>query len=159
MLGMRLGIGLDIYSLSRLHSLNYLEQVARQLDTTSVMGRRLSHAIELMKSVEDDLRDLRYEDAARIQINAFKGGLQLYYNHFGRYPQNLEDLRERPGGADAERWKGPYLEENIPQDPWGRPYQYELGDDGYGGETYIITSMGADGQPGTDDDVSNRPKG
>ena len=99
-----------------------------------------------------------YEDAARIQINAFKTGLQLYYRDFGRYPQNLEDLRVRPGGADAERWKnGPYLEEDIPADPWGRPYQYELGDDGYGEETYFITSMGADGQPGTPDDVSNRP--
>lgn len=99
-----------------------------------------------------------YEDSARIQINAFKTGLQLYYRDFGRYPQNLEELRERPGGADAERWKGPYLEENIPADPWGRPYQYELGDDGYGEETYFITSMGANGQPGDDDDVSNRPQ-
>lgn len=102
-----------------------------------------------------------YEDAARIQINAFKAGLQLYYRDFGAYPLNLEALRERPGGAEGERWKGPYLEEDIPADPWGRPYQYErLDDDGYGDnqQAYLITSMGADGQPNTDDDISNRPK-
>ena len=99
-----------------------------------------------------------YEDAARIQINAFKTGLQLYYRDFGHYPKDLEDLRVRPGGAEADRWKGPYLEEDIPPDPWGRPYQYELGQDEFNEDTYYITSMGADGQPGTDDDVSNRPQ-
>jgi len=100
-----------------------------------------------------------YEDAARIQINGFKSGLQLYYRDFGRYPDNLEELRQPPGGAANERWKGPYLEEDIPLDPWGRPYQYELVDDGYGQNelTYKITSLGADGQAGTDDDITNRP--
>ena len=33
--------------------------------TTTVRGRRLNQAIKLMQSVEVDLRDLRYEDAAR----------------------------------------------------------------------------------------------
>ena len=41
------------------------ERIARKVDTTSVMGRRLKAAIKLMKSVETDLRDLRYEEAAR----------------------------------------------------------------------------------------------
>ena len=98
-----------------------------------------------------------YEDGARLQIDLFKKGLQLYYRDFGRYPQNLEDLRAKPGGADAERWNGPYLEEDIPADPWGRPYQYELGQDEYGDETFIITSLGANGQPG-EDDITNRPQ-
>ncbi|MDP7742063.1 MAG: hypothetical protein QGF67_11515 [Lentisphaeria bacterium] len=41
------------------------ERIAKELDTASVTGRRLDNAIELMKSVETDLRDLRYEDASR----------------------------------------------------------------------------------------------
>jgi len=41
------------------------ERIAKELDTASVTGRRLGNAIELMKSVETDLRDLRYEDASR----------------------------------------------------------------------------------------------
>ncbi len=41
------------------------EQVAKQLETTGITTRRLNETIELMKSAEKDLRDLRYEDAAR----------------------------------------------------------------------------------------------
>jgi hypothetical protein len=41
------------------------EQVARRLDAAGVSTVRLNESIELMKSVEKDLRDLRYDDAAR----------------------------------------------------------------------------------------------
>ncbi|MDR3636000.1 MAG: hypothetical protein P4L84_19515, partial [Isosphaeraceae bacterium] len=41
------------------------EQVAKKLDTAGMGNRRLSQSIELMKSAETDLRDLRYQDAAR----------------------------------------------------------------------------------------------
>lgn len=98
-----------------------------------------------------------YEDAAKIQINSFKNGLNVYYRDFGQYPENLEDLRERPGGADADRWDGPYLEGDIPTDPWGRPYQFEQAVDEYNEPSYIITSLGADGVQ-SEDDISNRKK-
>jgi len=48
------------------------EQIAKQLDTRHVMGRRLNRAIKLMQSVEQDLRDLRYEDAARKRKTALR---------------------------------------------------------------------------------------
>ena len=41
------------------------EQVAKQLETAGVTTRRLTESITLMKSAEQDLRDLRYQDAAR----------------------------------------------------------------------------------------------
>jgi hypothetical protein len=41
------------------------EQVARKLDAAGVSTTRLNQSIDLMKSAEQDLRDLRYEDAAR----------------------------------------------------------------------------------------------
>ncbi len=41
------------------------EKVARKLDTMGVSSTRLSESIELMKSIEKDLADGRYEDAAR----------------------------------------------------------------------------------------------
>jgi hypothetical protein len=41
------------------------ERVAQELDTRGITSRRLAESIQLMKSVETDLRDLRYEDAAR----------------------------------------------------------------------------------------------
>lgn len=41
------------------------EQVAKKLETAGVSNRRLNESITLMKSAEGDLRDLRYQDAAR----------------------------------------------------------------------------------------------
>jgi hypothetical protein len=41
------------------------EQVAKKLDTVGITSGRLKESIRLMKQVENDLRDKRYEDAAR----------------------------------------------------------------------------------------------
>jgi hypothetical protein len=41
------------------------EQVALKLDSAGISSRRLTEGIELMKQSEQDLRDLRYQDAAR----------------------------------------------------------------------------------------------
>ncbi|MFN0198006.1 MAG: hypothetical protein ACKVT0_14770 [Planctomycetaceae bacterium] len=41
------------------------ELVAKKLDTQTIIGKRLSDAIQLMKSSEQDVRDRRYDDAAR----------------------------------------------------------------------------------------------
>jgi hypothetical protein len=41
------------------------EKVARKLDTMGVSSSRLTQSIELMKSIEKDLADGKYEDAAR----------------------------------------------------------------------------------------------
>ncbi|HVX15318.1 MAG TPA: hypothetical protein VHC22_29280 [Pirellulales bacterium] len=54
------------------------EQVAQRLEATGVNSTRLHQSIDLMKSAEQDLRDLRYEDAAskrRIALNQLKGAL------------------------------------------------------------------------------------
>ncbi len=59
------------------------EQIARQLNTDGISGRRLNRAIELMESVEDDLRDLRYEDAARKRKVAMRQ-LKAAFSDFDR---------------------------------------------------------------------------
>jgi general secretion pathway protein G len=85
--------------------------------------------------------------AARAQINSFMTALGAYKLDTGLYPtteQGLEALRIRP--HDAHRWDGPYLPQEIPLDPWGRPYVYRFPSE-YGNEPEII-SYGADGQPG-----------
>ena len=78
------------------------QQVARQLDTTGVMGRRLDQAIQLMQSVEGDLRDLRYEDAARKR----KIALQQLRSAFGNLDQSttvqLSRARELPAQLRQE---------------------------------------------------------
>lgn len=46
------------------------EQVARKLDAIGINTRRLTESIELMRSVEKDLADQRYDDAARKRRDA-----------------------------------------------------------------------------------------
>jgi general secretion pathway protein G len=85
--------------------------------------------------------------AARAQMNSFMTALGAYKLDTGLFPtteQGLQALRVQPQGVI--QWQGPYLPQEIPVDPWGRPYQYKFPGD-HGDEPDII-SLGADGQPG-----------
>ncbi len=91
---------------------------------------------------------------ATVQINAISQLLEEYHIDLGSYPttqQGLGALRSAPGDlADTTKWAGPYGNKDIEPDPWSRPYQYESQ-----GDTFRVWSWGADGQDGTDDDVSS----
>lgn len=83
---------------------------------------------------------------ARAQIDALEKALDQYRIDTGRYPtteQGLAALNARP--ADAARWDGPYLKRAVPNDPWGKPYQYR--NPGEHGEIDLF-SLGRDNQPG-----------
>lgn len=85
--------------------------------------------------------------AARAQINSFMTALGAYKLDTGLFPTNemgLQGLRERPQGLT--QWQGPYLPQEIPIDPWGRPYIYKF--PGEHGDEPDVISLGADGQPG-----------
>jgi general secretion pathway protein G len=98
---------------------------------------------------------LRRADAARVtaakaQINAFGTALGAYKLDTSTYPtteQGLAVLRVRP--ANMPLWNGPYLPQDVPLDPWGRPYIYTY--PGEHGDEPDIISYGADGQPGGED--------
>jgi general secretion pathway protein G len=68
----------------------------------------------------------RYKiDAARTQIGLFKTALNTYQNLVGSYPSSLKALRERPADLqDPAKWDGPYLDSDVPLDPWSHEYQY-----------------------------------
>jgi general secretion pathway protein G len=85
--------------------------------------------------------------AARAQINSFMTALGAYKLDTGLFPtteQGLQALRVKPQGVN--QWEGPYLPQEIPNDPWGRPYVYKF--PGEHGDEPDIISYGADGQPG-----------
>ena len=85
--------------------------------------------------------------AARAQINSFMTALGAYKLDTGIFPtteQGLQALRTKP--ANVNNWQGPYLPQEIPVDPWQRPYIYKYPSE-HGDEPEIV-SLGADGQPG-----------
>jgi general secretion pathway protein G len=85
--------------------------------------------------------------AAKTDINNIVQALKLYRLDNQRYPsaeQGLQALVSKPtAGAIPSNWK-PYLDK-LPNDPWGRAYQYL--NPGIKGEIDVM-SLGADGQAG-----------
>ena len=85
--------------------------------------------------------------AARAQLDAFDKALQAYRIDTGRFPstgQGLRALVTQP--ADEPRWHGPYMQGDIPLDPWGSVYQYR--NPGTSGRDYDLLSYGRDRAPG-----------
>jgi general secretion pathway protein G len=85
--------------------------------------------------------------AAKTDVNNLIQALKLYRLDNQRYPtseQGLQALVAKPNSPPVPpNWK-PYLDK-LPNDPWGRPYQYL--NPGVKGEIDVM-SFGADGQPG-----------
>ena len=100
----------------------------------------------IVPNVLDRADDAR-STAARTDVTNTMQALKLYRLDNQRYPtaeQGLAALINRPSSGPAPmNWK-PYLEK-LPNDPWGRPYQYL--NPGIKGEIDVM-SFGADGQPG-----------
>ncbi|GIW92303.1 MAG: type II secretion system protein GspG [Pirellulaceae bacterium] len=95
-----------------------------------------------------------YIDTARTQINSLKQALDLYRMDVGSYPteqEGLEALRTPPASlSNPTRWRGPYMKDPIPNDPWDNPYVYRILD----ADTVQIISFGPDRMEGTADDIS-----
>ena len=100
----------------------------------------------IVPNVLDRADDARVT-AARTDVNNLMQALKLYKLDNQRYPtgeQGLQSLIAKPtNGPIPPNWK-PYLEK-LPNDPWGKPYQYL--NPGVKGEIDVM-SFGADGQPG-----------
>jgi len=79
------------------------------------------------------------QTAAKTQIESLKAALQRFNIEHGRFPTQEE-------GLQAVR---PYLDKEIPLDPWQNPYVYRF--PGEHGSEPDVLSYGADGQPGGED--------
>lgn len=89
---------------------------------------------------------------AQTQVKMLKGALETLRLDLGRFPTESEGLALlNTPSADEKvraRWRGPYLDEALPPDPWGNPYQYSV--PGAGGQPFALYSFGADGKRGGD---------
>jgi general secretion pathway protein G len=64
--------------------------------------------------------------AAMTQVSTLGTALGAYEVDNGSYPRGREGLQAlmvKP--RDAQNWHGPYMEKDIPLDPWNHPYVYE----------------------------------
>ncbi len=90
---------------------------------------------------------------ASTQIKMIKGSLETLRLDIGRFPKNEEGLAmlfTKPIDKQVQSlWTGPYLDEAVPNDPWGAPYQYST--EGTEGQPFALYSFGADGKPGGDE--------
>ena len=95
-------------------------------------------------------------DSAKTQIRMFEEAVGMYRLDVGKFPsgdQGLQALRLEPPDAAANKWRGPYLEIDVPMDPWGNAYQYQEITDSLNQPTFEIMSNGPDGANGTNDDI------
>ncbi len=100
---------------------------------------------------------------AETQIRMLRNALETFRLDVGRFPTQEEGLRVlfyRPADERvAARWRGPYLDEPPPNDPWGNPYIYEIpGRD----LPFALYSLGANGQrggQGVDAEIGYLPPG
>jgi len=100
----------------------------------------------IVPNVLDRAEDARVT-AARTDVNNLMQALKLYKLDNQRFPsseQGLDALAKKPtAGTVPPNWK-PYVDK-LPNDPWGRAYQYAF--PGVKGEIDVY-SFGADGRAG-----------
>lgn len=87
---------------------------------------------------------------AAVQIEVFKGGVDMYLQENNVNPPNLEALWT----PDVNNSNKEFIEppkNGINADPWGNPYQFEA----LGPDEVRIWSLGPDGASGTEDDINS----
>ncbi len=99
---------------------------------------------------------------AETQVRMLRGAVETMRLDIGRFPtqqEGLQLLSKRPTDEKlGQRWRGPYLEDGVPDDPWGNAYQYAP--QPTGDHAFVLYSLGADGQRGgadNDADIGQLP--
>ena len=82
---------------------------------------------------------------ARQKLVEIEKAVEMFNYDYGRLPESLDDLVNRPADVPEEEWNPPALKAKDLLDPWGREYLYvSPGEHG----PYDLSSFGADGVAG-----------
>lgn len=94
---------------------------------------------------------------AQAQVKMLRGAVEMLRLDLGRLPtaeEGLGLLSTAPADpALVGKWRGPYLDDALPMDPWGTAYQYAV--PGAGGQPFALYSLGNDKQPGGEGDAAD----
>ena len=101
-------------------------------------------------------RDRAMVEKAGVDVAMLESAIDTYRLDNLTYPPNLEALVEAPAGLERpDRYRAGGYVRDLPEDPWGNPYQYrQPGQHG----AVDIWSFGGDGQAGGeghDADIGN----
>lgn len=89
---------------------------------------------------------------ARANLNTLVVALEKFHSDTGEYPSSGSGLVSLVHNPGTPGWDGPYIYELKP-DPWSRIFVYARNPHGY-----HLASAGADGIPGTPDDILPTPR-
>lgn len=110
-----------------------------------ILGLLISLAAPRILGRTDEARVTK----AMADIKAVETALGMYKLDSGVYPtteQGLQALVEPPtSGPEPRSWRAEGYLERVPLDPWDREFLYASD-----GRTYVLRSMGADGEEGGD---------
>jgi general secretion pathway protein G len=98
---------------------------------------------------------------AQTQVKMLKGSLETMRLDIGRFPTQSEGLILLNSPPTDEKiknkWKGPYLDEDLPPDPWGAPYVYSV--PGPNNKPFSLYSLGPDSNENGDGAIGIVPAG
>lgn len=95
--------------------------------------------------------DTAKDVTAQAQISTLGAALDAYRLDNGRYPTTEQGLAALWLAPTTEprpsNWRGPYLRQPPPLDPWGAPFVYRAPGD-HLANGFDLSSVGGDGAPG-----------
>lgn len=113
-----------------------------------LVGVRLLSQVDRSKAV-----------AAKAQIETLVSAVESLRADIGRLPSAEEGLNLLVAAPpEMSNWFGPYIDGEIPLDPWGRAYQFEIDK---AGREYFLYTLGDDGKTGgqgASQDIGRLPK-
>ena len=92
--------------------------------------------------------DVSKATTADTQVKMLRSALLTYRLDIGDFPSTSDGLAAllAPPSEVADFWRGPYLDDAVPLDPWRAPYRYEFPSGTIQG--FALYSLGADSAPG-----------
>lgn len=89
------------------------------------------------------------------QIATLENAIGLFATEYDRFPEDLNDLVNRPDDIEAERWSPPTVKAKNLKDPWGVQFLYRYPGEHGSFDLYTLGKDGQEGGEGENADVNN----